>query len=159
MTASGSQRRLTGRSVATIAGLLFLIVLGVNLTLVVTAFRSWTGLTNSAPYEHGLRYNRTLQAARDQAALGWNGRLSYDGKHLAFDLTGKDGAAIDGAQVSAWISRPVASGRDLDVAMVSQGGGRYVAEAPAPAPGQWDIRVDVSIGDANWHSTTRVVVP
>lgn len=159
MTMHGSQRRLTGRSVAAIAGLLFLVVVGVNFVLIVTAFRSWTGLTTATPYEHGLRYNRTLQAAREQAALGWTGRVIYDGARLSFDLAARDGAAIDGAEVQAWVSRPVASGQDLNVVLVSQGGGRYTADVAAPTSGQWDVRVDARLGDARWHATTRVVVP
>lgn len=154
-----SQRQLTGRSVAAIAGFLFFVVLAVNLVLVFTAFRSWTGLTIATPYEHGLHYNRTLREAREQAALGWRGQVSYDGRRLSFDLTGKNGEAIEGATVQAWLSRPVASGHDLDVMLAPQGGGRYAAEAPSPAPGQWDVRVDARVGGARWHSTTRVVVP
>lgn len=159
MTMNRSQKRLTGRAVATIAGLLFLVVVGVNVVLIVTAFRSWTGLTTAAPYEHGLRYNRTLQAAREQAALGWTGRIAYDGTRLSFDLAAKDGSAIDGAEVQAWVTRPVASGQDLTIALVSQGGGRYAADVAAPSSGQWDVRVDARAGDAQWHATTRVVVP
>ncbi|MHB1217207.1 MAG: FixH family protein [Alphaproteobacteria bacterium] len=159
MTMQRSQKRLTGRSVAMIAGMLFLVVVGVNSVLIVTAFRSWTGLTTATPYEHGLRYNHTLQAARDQAALGWTGRIAYDGMRLSFELAARDGAAVDGAEVQAWLSRPVASGQDLNAILVSQGGGRYAVDVAAPASGQWDVRVDARVGDARWHATTRVMVP
>lgn len=159
MVSGKRQRRLTGRSIATIAGSMFLVVVGVNAILIVTAFRSWTGLTIAAPYEHGLQYNRTLQAARDQAALGWSGSIAYDGVYLSFELTGRDGTAIDGAEVRAWITRPVASGNDLDIDLVPRGRGRYGADVKVPGPGQWGVRVDARLGDAQWHSSRRVVVP
>jgi len=159
MMAVRHQRKLTGRTVALIAVGAFLIVMIANGALVVTAFRSWTGLAVSSPYEHGLHFNRTLQAAREQAALGWTGRIAYDGALLSFDLAARDGAPIDGAEVKAWISRPVAAGHDVSVDLPGQGRGRYAAQVQAPAPGQWDVRIDARTADGTWHVTTRVVVP
>lgn len=154
-----NQKALTGRTIALIALLSFLVIVIANGALIVVALRSWTGLAVSSPYEHGLHFNRTLQAAREQAALGWKGRIAYDGVHLSFDLRGRDDAPINGAEVKAWVSRPVAEGHDLSVDLAGQGGGRYTAAAAAPAPGQWDVRIDARTADGNWHATTRVVVP
>ena len=159
MMAAKGQGRLTGRAVALIAVGAFLVIMIANGALVVTALRSWTGLAVSSPYEHGLHFNRTLQAARDQAALGWTGRIAYDGALLSFDLAGRDGMPIDGAEVKAWISRPVATGHDVSVDLSGQGKGRYMAHVQAPASGQWDVRIDARTAEGSWHATTRMVVP
>ena len=48
----------------------------VNGAMIWIALSSWTGLATNQPYDKGLTYNRNLEAAARQAALGWQPRLA-----------------------------------------------------------------------------------
>ena len=55
----------------------FGVVLLANGTMIGLAFATWTGLETEGAYQKGLAYNRVLDRARAQAALGWRVDLAF----------------------------------------------------------------------------------
>src|SRR5690349_20089359 len=80
----------------------FVVVAGVNGALAYFAIESNPGLVNEHPYELGTGYNRVLDAAAAQDALGWRGAvlwLATDAQRgtVAVDLKDAAGAPLSGA--------------------------------------------------------------
>jgi nitrogen fixation protein FixH len=124
----------------------FLVVFAVNGVMVWFALASWTGLETTNPYERGLAYNRALEAAREQAALGWQADFHFaqsGQRHgtLEFRLQERDGAPLAAARVDALLVRPTEEGHDFAVDLTEREPGRYGAEVELPLPGQWEVRL------------------
>ena len=49
-----------------------------NGAMIWLAFATWTGLETEGAYQKGLAYNRTLEEAEAQAALGWQVDLELE---------------------------------------------------------------------------------
>jgi nitrogen fixation protein FixH len=58
----------------------FLVVIGVNATLIYFAQDTFSGLETASPYERGLDYNTTLAAEAAQDRLGWQSQTQISGK-------------------------------------------------------------------------------
>ncbi len=124
----------------------FVLVFAVNGVMVWFALSSWTGLEITNPYERGLTYNRALEAAREQAALGWQADLRFEQtgpRHgtLEFRLQDRDGGRLAGAKVDAELVRPTEEGHDFALDLSEREPGRYRAEVELPLPGQWEVRL------------------
>lgn len=157
-------RTLTGRTVLLALAAFFGVMLLANGALILTAFESWSGITGPKPYERGLAYNRTLEEARVQTALGWQVTSSFSAAGsragtLAVEIRDGGGAAIDGAAVHVFLVRPTQAGHDFEVALVPQGDGRYAGPLEFPLPGQWHVTVEISAGQHVHRSATRIQVP
>ena len=124
----------------------FLIVFAVNGVLVWAALSSWTGLETTNPYERGLAYNRALEAAREQAALGWRADFHFEQsgqRHgtLELRLQDREGVRLQGAKVDAELVRPTEEGHDFALDLSESEPGRYRAEVELPLAGQWEVRL------------------
>jgi nitrogen fixation protein FixH len=142
----------------------FAIVLAANGMLVYFAAASWTGLDTEEYYIKGLTYNRTLEEAARQRALGWKGTLALrpavrGGQELALELRDSKGLGLSGGTVQAEFVRPTHTGYDFSVNLTDRGNGRYVAAVALPLPGQWDVRVDVRHPYGAFRLMQRVMAP
>lgn len=140
----------------------FAVVFAVNGVFLWYANSSWTGLSAEDSYRRGLDYNRVIEQAESQAALGWTvetGFTTRDSVHgrLEISVTGPDGSAISHREVTAYFRRPVVEGLDFKASLVPQTDGSYAVDVTLPAPGQWDVRLEVSRpGTENFVVETRV---
>lgn len=130
----------------------FGLVAAVNATMIWVATVSWTGLETERAYDRGLGYNRNLQAAKAQAALGWQagltGRtLTAGSAQLELEVVDAQGQPLSGATVTGRLARPSKQGLDFDVALSPVGAGRYRAVVELPAPGLWDAHLRIDRGD------------
>ncbi len=133
-------------------------VLAVNGVFVYLALASWNGLTSRNAYEEGLAYNRTIEHIRVQAALGWRLDIDYrDGRAVVTALD-RDGQPLDGLRLHVRFMRPTSEGNDLTVALNADGGGRYIAAAVLPLPGQWDMVVDAEGASGAFRAVKRILV-
>lgn len=147
----------------------FAVVIAVNGVMIALAIDSFTGLDTAHPYERGLDYNQTLAAARAQEEMGWqvtfnampDGSVTVDAHPIALEarFLDRDGRALTGLAVEALLVRPTAEGHDVEVALEDRGGGRYVAKAELPLPGQWDFRIVAHGRDTSWQSSRRIQLP
>ena len=139
----------------------FGIVLAANGAMIWFAFQSWTGLETGSAYQRGLAYNRTLETARQQAALGWKVGFSFEQtgeRRAVVDVTLEDrhGDLLENADVQATIVRPTHAGYDFVQSLAPQTAGRYQAVLDLPLPGQWEIRILATEGGDAYRLTERV---
>lgn len=146
---SRRERQITGRTVFLSLVAFFGVVFLVNGIFFWFARDSWTGLSTEDAYRKGIAYNDKLARADAQRFLGWTTETEYasagpgEGR-LVFALKTADGQPVRNREVSATFRRPVAEGIDFAAALSNDGDGRYVADVMPPAPGQWDVRIEVS---------------
>jgi nitrogen fixation protein FixH len=110
------------------------------------------------PYEEGLGQDADRRA---RAALGLAVSLAEEPLEvgalpLRFALADRAGLAVDGAAVTVELSRPETSRGALAATARAEGGGRYAADLAFPAPGPWDVRFDVALGEARVRLERRV---
>jgi nitrogen fixation protein FixH len=142
----------------------FLAIIAVNGTMVWLALESWTGLASNQAYDQGLAYNRNLEAARRQEALGWRPKLHA---HVGADLAGVAdlaladalGQPLAGATVTMRLERPTDEGADLAVTMIRAGPGVYRGEFALPLAGAWNAHVTIRRGDDLFVHEQRLVLP
>lgn len=141
----------------------FLVVIGVNATLIFFAEDTFSGLETASPYERGLDYNKALAADAAQQRLGWQSETvisteSDDARILQVRMTDRDGRALDGLTLEAYLVRPSNDGQDVTLTPRPRGEGSYVAAFTLPAPGQWELRLVARSGNAIWQHSERVFV-
>ncbi len=142
---------------------MFAVIFAVNGVMVAFAFGTWTGLETHGAYEKGLAYNKTLEAARRQDALGWQVEIALeqrDAEKVWLEVTfrNSDERPLRLYAVTAHLVRPTHSGHDLEVPLARLRAGRYGAELRPPLPGQWDIRVKAEHDDGTYQATRRVMI-
>lgn len=139
----------------------FGVVLVANGAMLWIAFATWTGLETEGAYQKGLAYNRTLEQAAAQAALGWEVDLAFaqeDERALAIEVTIADGHGnlIEEAGVSAAFLRPTHAGHDQVVAIPHRYGGAYAAAVELPFAGLWDVHLTIEAAGEAWRATRRI---
>ena len=154
-------RMLTGRKFLAILVGAFIAVAAVNGLMIWYAESSWTGLVSDSAYEQGLGFDRMLAESRAEAALGWQGALTYDAAtgHLTVTLADAEGRPMSGLQLLVQWLRPTREGFDRTVTLTELAPGRYGAAIRLPLPGQWDVRVTVmERGQVRFHAQKRLVI-
>jgi len=144
----GPGREITGRTVLLSLIAFFGVVFLVNGIFYWFASDSWTGLSTEDAYRKGIAFNDELARADAQRLLGWTAETDYvsgvpGAGRLTFALRTEDGRPVRDRVVSATFRRPVAEGIDFSAVLNSDETGRYVADIAPPAPGQWDVRIEV----------------
>jgi nitrogen fixation protein FixH len=141
------------------------VVLAANGTMIGMAFLTWPGLETADAYRKGIAYNAALEAAREQAALGWEVDLAFvpagAGPHGRLELRLVDmlGQPIERAVVHADLTRPTQSGHDFATPLEPAAAGVYAKTLAFPLPGIWDVRVQAEHRGRTYGTTRRVVVP
>jgi nitrogen fixation protein FixH len=139
----------------------FGVVFAVNATMIAIAFTTWTGLTTERSYQRGLDYNRALEAAAAQEALGWRVDFAFiqgQGAHAVVEvgLENRHRDLLEAADVEARFLRPTHAGHDVTVVLPHYRDGRYRAEVELPFAGQWDVHVTASSGGDVYRLSRRV---
>ena len=71
------------------------------------AVKSFPGLAHPGGFATSNAYDRVLQAAQQQAALGWTVRDTLTDSRPSIMLDGPDGAPLAGATLAATAERPI----------------------------------------------------
>jgi nitrogen fixation protein FixH len=145
-------------------GAFFLVIIGVNATMVWFAVGSFPGLVTDRAYQAGLTYNRNLEAAAAQARLGW--QVDLEAQPLAegptavsLQLRDRDGVPLAGASVTARFQRPVETADDLFISLDDLGQGHYAGQLALPRRGVWDIHLVARRGADLFAIDRRMTVP
>jgi nitrogen fixation protein FixH len=141
----------------------FLVVIGVNATLIYFAQDTFSGLDTASPYERGLDYNKTLAAEAEQERLGWRAQTQVSGdsdgmRRLQVRMTDRDGHPLDSLTLAVHMVRPSDDGIDTTVVPLSIGDGRYVTTFVLPASGQWELRLVAQGNGVAWQHSERLFV-
>ena len=139
------------------------IVVAVNGALAYFAVSSSTGLVTEHPYESGNGYNRVLDAARAQDALGWHATLAFAGDgpargEVAVALADRAGHPLTGLAVSALVSRPVEPLPDTPLELAEASGGHYRGHVALPRAGQWEVHVVARRDGDIFQFAQRIVI-
>lgn len=140
-----TERQLTGRHVAYILAGFFGVMFAVNGAFVYFALGSFSGLSDTDPYKHGLAYNQELDHRERQLARHWQPALEFiqkggDTGSLALEIKDGQGNALTALTVSATLRRPVVEGSDRSIEFLYDGR-QYVADLAFAGPGQWDVSI------------------
>lgn len=138
---SSSIDRQRGKYVPWVMVAFFLIFMIPLVGFTIIAFTHRPSEVTEHAYEKGLSYNRTLEKAQAQDALGWQSDIALAGNTVRFTLKDKSGNPISGATVSGWLVRPTEAALDRPFLLKEAAAGRYEAGVDWPAKGLWNIRV------------------
>lgn len=142
------QKPWTGRTALWLFLAFFGVVFAANGVFLYLASASWTGLTTEDAYRKGIAYNRTIERAAAQRALGWQTAVSLEAaeggaRRLALTLRDRADAPIDGRTVKATLRRPGVAGGDIETALGWTAAGYYAADLILPYAGRWDVRIEI----------------
>ena len=143
----------------------FGVMMAVNGAMAYFAVTTFSGEDVSQPYQKGLEFNKTLAARAAQAKLGWHVAVDLErsagaGGTVAVTIKGKDGAALDGLTVNAFLRRPTDATMDKTMPLSASGNGVYSAAVPALAAGQWDVIAQTTAADGTaFEAHRRIDLP
>lgn len=135
------------------------VVVAVNVGMAWSALQTFPGTAVNDAFDHSNDYDKVLNAAASQAALGWSLDLALEGRVPVVRLGDRNGQVIEGARVVAIAQRPLGAEDASELAFHSDAPGRYAAASGLTERGQWDLLFTVSVGERHFHATRRVVVP
>ncbi|PKB25516.1 nitrogen fixation protein FixH [Novosphingobium kunmingense] len=133
-------RRFNGRHMALILVGGFGLVIAVNLSAAVVAKRTFGGIVVENSYAASQDFNRWLNEAKSERALGWNAQVSRrpDGR-LALAL----GKVPAGAVITAEARHPLGRAPDRVLTFAPDGPNGAVSREMLPA-GRWTLRMTIS---------------
>lgn len=154
-------KTLTGRRVLAYLLGFFGLIFAVNGVFVYFALSTFNGVHTENAYIKGLNYNAMIEAAEDQAALGWRMETvltpNERGGVLTVTMRTADGEPVDGLGIDGVFLRPAQDGLDRAVVLQQVGAGRYDAQVELPLRGQWDLRLVAKARDGvTYRSAERV---
>ncbi len=130
----------------------------VNAGLVWAAIASFPGLATEHSFDVSNSYDRVLDAARQQAALGWTVRHSIAGDgRLTVTLAGPDGLPLAGASLTAVAERPVGPAEPMALTFHPTELGRFEADTPVGL-GRWNLDLTVTAALHSYRTVRRLVV-
>ncbi|HKM62631.1 MAG TPA: FixH family protein [Acidisphaera sp.] len=129
----------------------FAVVFAVNVTMVKLALDTFPGRPVGDGFDTSNNYDRILDRARQEAALGWKVDVDVAEGHPVVMLAAPPQAAIE-----ASAERPV--GPREHTALVFLGGGARRVSETMLDPGQWDVTLTITEGTQALHTAKRVIV-
>lgn len=145
-------RQITGKMVLCWLLAFFGVIIAVNMTFVYFALDTWPGLTTQKAYEEGIAYNKTLESAARQDAMGWRSHvalgpsMSKGTRILTLTMTGPEGPVV-GLTVQARLRRPLGEGLTVETDLAEDRPGLYAALLRLPALGRWQVEITAQAGD------------
>jgi len=135
------------------------IVVAVNLGMVWSALHSFPGQAGGDGFDLSNRYDAVLARVAVQSALGWSVAAGIDpAGHVVVHVADQSHAALAGAALEGIARRPLGAPEETKLAFRETTPGRYVAEAPLEAKGQWEVLLSVSALGHDTAATRRVIV-
>lgn len=139
------------------------VVVAVNGALAYFAVSSSTGLVTAHPYDSGTAYNRVLEAAAAQDALGWRGAIAFvpagaERGEIVAEFTDRTGQKLAGLAVKVRVVRPVEPLPELVLTLPERMPGRYAGAVALSRPGQWEVRALARRGSETFEVAQRILV-
>jgi nitrogen fixation protein FixH len=159
---SQKSREFTGRHMLlTILGF-FGVVIGVNVTMATLASKSWTGLVVENTYVASQQFNEKAREGREQAALGWTGKLIIASGEVRYRLVDAAGTPVTLHGVKVLFRHPAYEAEDKAIALAPASAGpaadQQFAAIHTPKDGVWIIEIDADAGLAEPYRDVRRVM-
>lgn len=138
-------RGFTGRHMLATMLAFFGTIIAVNMTMATLATRSFGGTVVDNSYVATRNYNRWLEEAREQEALGWRSAVALDAERRITVTLHQDEAALAGARLTAVARHPVGRADDVAIAFAEIAPGRFRSLGPLPA-GRWQLHLSIRRG-------------
>jgi nitrogen fixation protein FixH len=133
--------RVKGWHVAAAVVAFFAVVIGVDATFMVLAYRSHPGQVSVTPYEDGLLYNQRIAQLQAQDRLGWRAAAESAPGVVAMMFQDAEGRPLGGLTLSAKLQRPTTDKGAVTLKFSEAAPGRY--EAPTgEIDGAWDLSAE-----------------
>lgn len=133
--------RLTGWHVLAMIVGFFAVVIAVDVSFAVLAYRTHPGEVSVTPYEDGLVYDRKIAQLRTQEALGWAAAAGAGPGQVVVLVRDRDGHALNGLTIGGKLERPATESGRIILRFVEAAPGRYVAKATGLS-GAWDLTAE-----------------
>lgn len=141
-------RTFTGRHMFAILAAFFGVVIVVNFTMATFASTTFGGVVVENSYVASQHFNRWLDEAADEKALGWEATAARTASgRVAIDLAG----APAGASLMANARHPLGTLPDQALHFESIGGTRFLSREKLPA-GRWTLRLEARAGKQVWRA-------
>lgn len=130
------ERKLTGWHALAIFGGAFAVIIAANLTLAVSAIRTFPGVETKNSYIASQTFDDRRSA---QAALGWTVQASAQGDALVLSITDRKGKPVQVVDLQATLGRATHVKEDRSPQFVFNGHAYTARETLGP--GNWNIRM------------------
>lgn len=138
----------TGRHFSVIIVAFFAVVVGVNFLMAYIASSTFGGVVVENSYVAGQHFNRWLDQAEQDKALGWKAEASRQpDNRIAIMLIG---APTSGITLRVVARHPLGRMADRTLRFAPAGAGRFVSEQPLPA-GRWRLRMEADSASGRWR--------
>jgi nitrogen fixation protein FixH len=138
--------RVKGWHVAAGVTAFFVIVIGVDASFAVMAYRTHPGQVSVTPYEDGLLYNQRITQLKAQDQLGWRASAEARPGVLAVAYVDRAGLPLRDLKVSARLERPATEVGRLTQSLREIQPGHYEADL-GPMTGAWDLTFEALAPD------------
>ena len=135
------RKPFTGYHMLAIMVAFFGVVIAVNVTMARLAARSFGGEVVENSYVASQNFNRWLDEAAREKALGWRVTATRDGDGKV--RIALEGAPAGNATLSAIARHPLGVMPDQSLTFTSDAPGRFVSHEVIPA-GRWRLRIAAS---------------
>ena len=130
------ERKLTGWHALAIFGGAFAVIIAANLTLAVSAIRTFPGVETKNSYIASQTFDDRRSA---QAALGWRVEATAQGDALVLSITDRQGKPVQVVDLQATLGRATHVKEDRSPQFVFDGHAYKARETLGP--GNWNIRM------------------
>lgn len=153
MTASKAPRKaFSGWHMTAILVAGFGVVVGVNVTMATLASTTFGGVVVENSYVASQHFNRWLDEAKEERALGWKVDVSRrDDGLVAVRLAG----APDHAAITADARHPLGRRPDMALSFRRDAAGSYVSHEVLPE-GRWLLRFAITADGRTWRAEDQV---
>jgi nitrogen fixation protein FixH len=153
-------RRNAGRGwqrfpIALIAAMLLIVI--INGALIWSALYTFPGAAGDDGFGLSNDYDRVLEVAEAEAALGWSLAMSSVEGRPIVTLRGRDGRML-AATVTALARRPLGDLHQTTLNFTPADEGHYVSDMELPRPSQWDFLLTVAAEGHLYHTTRRLIL-
>ncbi len=145
-------RRFTGRHMAVILVSFFGLVIAVNLTMARFAISTFGGVVVENSYVASQHFNRWLDEARSERALGWTAAFDWrDDRRLAVTMAGLSGPA----ELRATVHHPLGRLPDRVLRFSPMDKNTFISTDQLPE-GRWLLRLEVRSGGKVWRHQEKL---
>lgn len=138
----------TGKHITVIIVAFFAVVVGVNVIMARAAIRTFGGVVVDNSYVASQNYNKWLDEAARQMALGWSAKPARgdDGRVVVTMI----GAPASGLTLRAEARHPLGRLPDQALTFQRKADGSFRSNEPL-ADGRWKLRIDAEAQGQRWR--------